>query len=73
MSDIKASNYNYASPCVGNDRFVNFYEQQILQHNSNSHTIRIQNVRVRVPCVPLPEKGYQHLPYAYLVDFYKDD
>ena len=73
MPDVKVSNYNYASPRVGNDRFVDFYEQQILQHNSNSRTIRIQNVRDRVPCVPLPEEGYRHLSYAYLVDFYKDD
>ncbi len=71
--NIKASNYNYASPRVGNDKFVQFYEQQRPQQNPSWRTIRIQNIGDKVPCVPLEEEGYQHLSIAYLIDFHKDD
>ena len=73
MPQIKVSNYNYASPRVGNNDFVDFYEEQITRNTSHTPTIRIQNVRDQVPCMPLVEEGYQHLSYAYLVDFYKED
>lgn len=71
--DIKSINYNYASPRVGNQAFVEFYEQQEPQQKPETRTIRIQNVYDKVPCVPLKDMRYQHLPYAYLVAFYRDD
>ena len=73
LPNIKASTYNYASPRVGNDKFVQFYQQQIPQQNPSLRTIRIQNIRDKVPCVPLEEEGYRHTPSAYLIDFHKDD
>ncbi|NEO97906.1 MAG: lipase family protein [Symploca sp. SIO2E9] len=71
--DINSTTYNYASPRVGNQAFVDFYEQQKLQQNPETRTIRIQNVYDKVPCVPLKDQGYQHLSYAYLVSFYRDN
>ena len=71
--DIKSASYNYASPRVGNQAFVEFYQQQAPQQNPQTRTIRIQNVYDKVPCVPLQSEGYQHLPYAYLVSFYRDN
>ena len=71
--DIKASNYNYASPRVGNQAFVNFYKQQPTQQDPETRTIRIQNVYDKVPCTPLEDQGYRHLPYAYLVAFNRDN
>ena len=71
--DIKVSNYNYASPRVGNQAFVNFYEQQPPQQDPETRTVRIQNVYDKVPCTPLEDQGYQHLPYAYLIAFYRDN
>jgi hypothetical protein len=70
---IKAINYNYASPRVGNAAFVSFYDQQLAQQSPKTCTLRIQNVYDKVPCVPLEVQGYQHLPYAYLVAFYRDN
>lgn len=72
-SEIKALNYNYASPRVGNQSFVNFYEQQSPQQDPETRTIRIQNVYDKVPCTPLRDQGYQHLTYAYLVAFYRSN
>ncbi|MGK7941079.1 MAG: lipase family protein [Crocosphaera sp.] len=70
--NINTSNYNYASPRVGNQAFVEFYEQQLPQKDEKTRTIRIQNTRDKVPCVPLRDQRYQHLSYAYLIDFHKD-
>ncbi|MDJ0510373.1 MAG: lipase family protein [Crocosphaera sp.] len=72
LPHINASNYNYASPRVGNKAFVEFYEQQSAQKDETTRTIRIQNTRDKVPCVPLKDQRYQHLSYAYLLDFHKD-
>jgi hypothetical protein len=69
--DVKASNYNYACPRVGNAKFVNFYDKQAAQQNTQTRTLRIQNTYDKVPCVPLEDMGYQHIPYAYLIAFYK--
>ena len=71
--EIKAANYNYASPRVGNQAFVTFYEQQPPQQDPETRTVRIQNVYDKVPCTPLEDQGYRHLPYAYLIAFYRDD
>ncbi len=71
--EIKASNYNYASPRVGNQAFVNFYEQQTPQQDPETKTVRIQNVYDKVPCTPLETQGYRHLPSAYLIAFYRDN
>jgi len=70
---IMASNINYACPRVGNRDFVTFYEQQPAQQNSSTQTLRVQNTYDKVPCVPLEDMGYQHLPYAYIIAFYKDN
>lgn len=72
MPDIQAINYNYASPRVGNAGFVRFYEQQPSQQSQAGHTIRIQNIYDKVPCVPPEDLGYQHTVNAYLVAFFKD-
>lgn len=71
--DLKSTTYNYASPRVGNQAFVEFYEQQEPQQHPETRTIRIQNVYDKVPCVPLEVEGYQHLSSAYLVSFYRDN
>ena len=71
--NIKASSYNFASPRVGNQAFVDFYQQQAPQKDPETRTIRIQNVYDKVPCVPLKIEEYRHLPYAYLVAFYRDN
>ncbi|WP_287313168.1 lipase family protein [Moorena sp. SIO1G6] len=71
--DIKSASYNYASPRVGNQAFVEFYQQQAPQQNPETRTIRIQNVYDKVPCDPFKYEGYQHLPYAYLVSFSRDN
>lgn len=70
---FKVLNYNFASPRVGNDQFVKFYEEQILRKNIPIEMIRVQNIRDKVPCVPLKEEGYQHFSSAYLIDFRRDD
>ncbi|MDJ0648210.1 MAG: lipase family protein [Xenococcaceae cyanobacterium MO_188.B19] len=71
--EMKVVNYNYASPRVGNQAFVNFYQQQSLQQNSATTTVRFQNVYDKVPCTPLKIQRYKHLPYAYLIAFYRDN
>ena len=71
--EIQSSNYNYASPRVGNQAFVTFYEQQPSQQDPETRTVRIQNVYDKVPCTPLEDQGYRHLPYAYLISFYRDN
>ena len=71
--EIKVVNYNYASPRVGNQEFVNFYQQQSLQQNPGTTTVRFQNVYDKVPCTPLESQGYRHLPFAYLIAFYRDN
>lgn len=73
--DVNASSYNYASPRVGNQEFVDLYMKQKPQQSSDTRTIRIQNVYDKVPCVPLKnlDMKYVHLPYAYLVSFYRDN
>lgn len=70
--NINASNINFASPRVGNSSFVEFYIQQAPQLNPETRTLRVQNTYDKVPCVPPEFTGYQHLPSAYLVAFYKD-
>ena len=70
---INALNYNFASPRVGNSTFVDFYEKQTLQQKTSIPTVRFQNVYDKVPCVPLEVQGYQHLPNAYLIAFYRDN
>ena len=70
--DIKVKSYNYASPRVGNSDFVDFYTKQAPQQKPETRTVRIQNVYDKVPCVPLNIR-YEHLPYAYLIAFYKDE
>ena len=69
---IKAICINYASPRVGNPEFVKFYSQQEPQQHPETRTLRVQNAYDKVPCVPFEDMGYQHLPYAYLISFYKD-
>ena len=68
--EIKAINCNFASPQIGGQAFVDFYEQQTPQHDPETRTIRIQNVYDKVPCVPTEIQGYRYSPYAYLVAFY---
>jgi len=70
---IPATSYNYASPRVGNSAFVNFYDRQAPQQKPETRTIRIQNEYDKVPCVPLHGERYQHLPYVYLIAFYRDN
>ncbi len=70
--DIIASNYNYASPRVGNSDFVTFYGEQSAQKNTATRTLRIQNTYDKVPCVPLEDMGYQHLSSAFLIAFYEE-
>ena len=67
-----ASNYNYACPRVGNKAFVSLYDQQPQQQHAATRTLRFQNTYDKVPCVPFKERGYQHLPNAFLVAFYKE-
>jgi triacylglycerol lipase len=69
--DVKATNYNYACPRVGNAEFVTLYLQQPAQRNAETRTIRIQNTYDRVPCVPPELLGYSHTSPAVLVAFYK--
>lgn len=64
--------YNYASPRVGNPDFVEFYDRQAPQKDPKTRTLRIQNLYDKIPCAPFNDQGYQHLPYAYLVSFYRD-
>ena len=71
--EIIAVNYNYASPCVGNQAFVDFYEQQSPQQNPATRTVRFQNVYDKIPCTPLKIQGYRHLLDAYLIAFYCDN
>lgn len=71
--EIKAINYNFASPRVGNREFVDFYEQQVPQQNPETRTIRVQNVYDKIPCTPLTIQGYRYLPYAYLIAFYRNN
>lgn len=68
---IKASNYNYACPRVGNQEFVDLYTEQPAQKNPTQRTLRIQNTYDKVPCVPLVKMGFQHVPYAYLIAFFR--
>jgi len=70
--NINASNINFASPRVGNDKFVAFYESQEAQQNANTRTLRVQNTYDKVPCVPPNLLGYEHTSYACLIAFYKD-
>ena len=70
---IKVINYNFASPQVGNQAFVDFYQQQSAQQNPETRTVRVQNVYDKVPCTPLKIQGYQHLSYAYLIAFFRDN
>ena len=70
--EIVASNYNFASPRVGNADFVDFFNQQAPQQNPETRLLRIQNVYDRVPCTPFEDMGYEHLPYAYLIAFHRD-
>ncbi|MEM7010026.1 MAG: lipase family protein [Verrucomicrobiota bacterium] len=69
--DVHASNYNYASPRTGNSDFVELYERQPAQQDSETRTIRIQNTHDIVPDVPFANLGYQHTSYAFLVAFRK--
>ncbi|MEO0946847.1 MAG: lipase family protein [Cyanobacteria bacterium J06641_5] len=69
--EILASNYNFASPRVGNAEFVDFFDRQAPQQASETRLLRIQNVYDRVPCTPFEKMGYQHLPNAYLIAFHR--
>ncbi len=71
--EIKVINYNFASPQVGNQAFVDLYQKQSSQQDPDTRTIRVQNVYDKVPCTPLRIQGYRHLPYAYLIAFYRDN
>lgn len=71
-SAIIAQTINFASPRVGNQHFVDFYMQQPAQKNHDTQTLRVQNTYDIVPCLPPKEFGYQHIPQAYLIAFYKD-
>lgn len=68
---VKATNYNYACPRVGNAEFVTLYEQQHAQQNPDTQTVRIQNTHDKVPCMPPEDFGYGHTSPAFLVSFYK--
>lgn len=71
--EIKVINYNFASPQVGNQAFVDFYQQQLSQQNPETRTIRIQNVYDKIPCTPLTIQGYCHLKNVYLIAFYRNN
>ncbi len=71
--EIKVINYNFASPQVGNKAFVDFYQQQSAQQDPETRTIRVQNVYDKVTCTPLTIQGYEHLSYAYLIAFFRNN
>lgn len=66
--EISVINYNYASPRVGNQAFVDFYQQ----HSLGQRTVRFQNIFDKIPHTPLEIQEYRHLPNAYLIAFYRD-
>lgn len=70
--EIAASNYNYACPRVGSSEFVDFYTSQPRQQDIETRTLRLQNTYDKVPCVPPEQMGYQHLPNAFLIEFYEE-
>ncbi|MGB5686725.1 MAG: lipase family protein [Candidatus Electrothrix sp.] len=70
--ELRASNYNYACPRVGNKAFVSFYDQQPQQQNAATRTLRFQNTYDKVPCVPFEDMGYQHIPNAFFIAFYEE-
>jgi hypothetical protein len=74
--DITYSNYNYASPAVGNPAFAELYDSQPREKDPATQTLRIQNTYDRVPCSPpdiIPGCVYQHVGAAYLIAFYNTD
>lgn len=70
--DINASTINFASPRVGDAKFVDLYMQQPAQQNPATRTLRVQNTYDIVPCVPTEDLGYRSLPNALLLAFYWD-
>ncbi len=66
--EISVTNYNYASPRVGNQAFVDFYQQ----HSLAKRTVRFQNIYDKIPHTPLEIQEFRHLPNAYLIAFYRD-
>ena len=71
--EIKASHVNFASPRVGNQAFVEFYQQQLAQQDATTRTLRVQNVLDVVPDLPLKELGYQHVSDVMLIEFHKHE
>jgi triacylglycerol lipase len=69
--EIKASHVNFASPRVGNQAFVEFYQQQRAQQDATTRTLRVQNVCDEVPNLPPRELGYQHVSDVMFVEFHK--
>ncbi len=66
--EINATNINFACPRTGNQAFVDFFVDTLGPQN----TLRVQNTYDKVPCVPLEDMGYAHLPWALLVAFYEE-
>jgi hypothetical protein len=69
---VRAINYNYACPRVGNQEFVDLYQQQPAQTDPATRTVRFQNTYDAVPCTPPESQGYGHTSPALLVAFYED-
>lgn len=67
--DVPTRNINFASPRVGNGAFVRFYQQSV----KGPDTVRVQNMYDAVPHVPPADTGFEHLPVAYVIAFYRDD
>ena len=72
-SDLhNVSNFNYACPRIGDAQFVHIYQSHDQDKATHTRTLRIQNTRDRVPCLPPKDWGYEHATPAYLIDFHKD-
>lgn len=66
---IKASHVNFASPRVGNEAFVEFYQRQAAQQDAATRTLRVQNVLDVVPDLPPEALGYRHVSDVMLIEF----
>lgn len=70
---IKASHVNFASPRVGNQAFVAFYEQQAAQQDAATRTLRVQNVLDKVPHLPPKVMHYEHVSDVTLIEFHRHE
>lgn len=69
---VAAININFASPRVGNHSFVRFYQQAVTGPDG-FRSLRVQNMYDAVPDVPPTELGFAHVPFAYVIAFYRDN